>query len=337
MKAVVFESPGKVSVTNVPDPIITDDEVLVAVQSAGVCGTDVHIYEGDFIGTYPIIPGHEFAGKVVDIGRNIKSVNIGDKVAIDPGVFCHKCSFCRENHQNFCENFKAYGVSYNGGFAELASIREENVHKIDGLSYDEGAMVEPIGCGIHGLKQVGMEIGDHVLIFGSGPIGLILMQLCKNYGSASVTMVDKIQSKLDLAKKLGATNTIIADDNMRSTLKDMRPQGFNVVIDATGSPAVVQGMFDFVRNRGRILFFGVCPQDGRIEISPYDVYKRELKIYGTFAILYTAIPAIDMIREKKVNAEALISHHLSLDEFPKALEMMMNRSGSMKIIIEPNK
>jgi D-arabinitol dehydrogenase (NADP+) len=335
MKAVVFESPGKVNITNVPDPIIAHDEVLVAVKAAGVCGTDVHIYEGDFIGTYPIIPGHEFSGEVVDVGKDVENIKSGDKVAIEPGVFCHKCSFCRENRQNFCENFLAYGVFFNGGFAELAAVKEENVHKIDGLSYIEGAMVEPIGCGIHGIKQVGIDIGDHVLIFGSGPIGLILMQLCKS--ASTITMVDKIASKLDIAKKLGATHTLLADDNLPSVLKNMRPQGFQVVIDATGSPAVVQNMFSYVRNRGRLLFFGVCPQNGKIEISPYDVYKRELKIFGTFALLYTALPAIDMIREKKVNAEALISHHLPLDEFPTALNMMMERSGSMKIIIEPNK
>jgi len=181
-----------------------------------------------------------------------------------------------------------------------------------------------------------MEIGDHVLIFGCGPIGMILMQLCKNYGAATITVVDTIQKKLDLAKKLGATNTLIADSDLSKNLKDIRPEGFQVVIDATGRPSVVQSMFNYVRNRGKLLFFGVCPQDGKIEISPYDVYKRELKIFGTFAILYTAIPAIDMIREKKINVEALVSHRLPLSEFPNALNMMMDRTSSMKIIMEPN-
>jgi 2-desacetyl-2-hydroxyethyl bacteriochlorophyllide A dehydrogenase len=336
VQAVIFKSPGKISVTNVPDPVIKEDEVLISVKASGVCGTDVHIYEGDFIGTYPIIPGHEFSGDVIEVSKNVTTVKLGDRVAVDPGVFCRKCSFCRENRQNFCENFKAYGVFFNGGFAELAAIKEENVYKIDGLSYVEGAMVEPVGCGIHGMKQINMEIGDHVLIFGCGPIGLILMQLCKNYGSATITMVDTIQKKLDLAKELGATNTLLADTELTKNLKDIRSDGFHVVIDATGRPSVVQNMFNYVRNRGKLLFFGVCPQNGKIEISPYDVYKRELKIFGTFAILYTAIPAIDMIREKKINVEALVSHKLPLNEFPTAMNMMMDRTSSMKIIIEPN-
>ncbi len=125
MKAIVFDSPGKVRLANVPDPVIGPDEVLIAVKAAGVCGTDMHIYEGDFIGTYPVIPGHEFAGEVIDVGNKVQNVKSGDRVAVDPTIFCRKCSFCKENRENFCSDFKAYGVHFNGGFAEMAAIREE--------------------------------------------------------------------------------------------------------------------------------------------------------------------------------------------------------------------
>jgi len=335
LKAVVFDSPGKFRISEVPDPIVGSDDVLIAVKAAGVCGTDVHIYEGDFIADYPLIPGHEFAGEVMEVGDAVRNFKPGDRVAVDPGVFCRKCSFCRENRENFCANFRAYGVHFSGGFAEMAAIKEENVCHIDGLSYLEGAMVEPVGCGIHGMKQVGIDIGDHVLIFGCGPIGLILMQLCRNSGAAAITVVDLMEHKLDLAKKLGATNAILASDNLPEKLKELRPEGFHAVIDATGSPSVVQSMFDYVRDRGKLLFFGVCPSEAKIEISPYDVYKRELKIYGTFALLHTASAAIEMIREKKIDAEALVSHRLPLDEFATAMNMMLEKTGSMKIIIEP--
>ena len=336
MKAVLFDSPGKVRITEVPDPVIGSEDVLIAVKAAGVCGTDVHIYEGDFIADYPLIPGHEFAGEVIEIGEAVRNFKPGDRVAVDPGVFCRKCSFCKENRENFCVNFKAYGVHFNGGFAEMAAVKEENVCHINGLSYLEGAMVEPIGCGIHGMKQVGIDIGDHVLIFGCGAIGLILMQLCRNSGAATLTVIDLMEEKLRLAKKLGATNALLVDDDLPAKLRELRPEGFQVVIDATGAPSVVQSMFDYVRDRGRLLFFGVCPSEAKIEISPYDVYKRELKIYGTFALLHTASAAIEMIREKKINAEALVSHRLPLDEFTTALNMMLEKTGSMKIIIEPN-
>jgi len=335
MKAVLFDSPGKVRVTEVPDPVIGPEDVLIAVKAAGICGTDIHIYEGDFIADYPLIPGHEFAGQVIDVGEAVQNFKPGDRVAVDPGVFCRRCSFCRENRENFCANFRAYGVHFNGGFAEMAAIKEENVCRIDGLSYLEGAMVEPIGCGIHGIRQVGIDLGDHVLIFGCGPIGLILMQLCKNSGAATLTLVDLVEEKLDLAKKLGATNALLAGYDLPAKLRELHPEGFQVVIDATGSPSVVQDMFNYVRDRGRLLFFGVCPSEAKVEISPYDVYKRELKIYGTFALLHTASAAIEMIREKKINAEALVSHRFPLEDFMTALNMMLEKAGSMKIIIEP--
>jgi len=335
MKAVLFDSPGKVRVTEVPDPVIGPEDVLIAVKAAGICGTDIHIYEGDFIADYPLIPGHEFAGQVIDVGEAVQNFKPGDRVAVDPGVFCRRCSFCRENRENFCANFRAYGVHFNGGFAEMAAIKEENVCRIDRLSYLEGAMVEPIGCGIHGIRQVGIDLGDHVLIFGCGPIGLILMQLCKNSGAATLTLVDLVEEKLDLAKKLGATNALLAGYDLPAKLRELHPEGFQVVIDATGSPSVVQDMFNYVRDRGRLLFFGVCPSEAKVEISPYDVYKRELKIYGTFALLHTASAAIEMIREKKINAEILVSHRFPLEDFMTALNMMLEKAGSMKIIIEP--
>jgi 2-desacetyl-2-hydroxyethyl bacteriochlorophyllide A dehydrogenase len=336
MKAVVFDSPGEVNIRDIPDPKVGKEDVLIAVKAAGVCGTDVHIYEGDFIATYPVIPGHEFAGEVIELGEAVRNFKPGDRVAVDPGVFCRKCSFCMENRENFCRNFKAYGVHYSGGFAEMAVVREENICNIDGLSYLEGALAEPVGCGIHGMKQVNMDIGDHVLIFGCGPIGLILMQLCKNSGAATLTVVDMVEKKLHLAKELGANNALLAGNDLQTKLRSIRPEGFQVVIDATGSPTVVQNMFNYVRDRGKLLFFGVCPSEAKIQISPYEIYKRELKIYGTFALLHTASAAIEMIREKKINVKSLISHRFPLDDFKSALNMMLEKSGSMKIIIEPN-
>ena len=336
MKAVIFDSPGTVRVSDAPDPAVGPGDVLIAVKAAGVCGTDVHIYEGDFISTYPLIPGHEFAGEVIDVGESVQNFKPGDRVAVDPALACRKCSFCRENRENFCVYLKAYGLHLSGGFAEKAVMRAENVYHIDGLSYLEGAMVEPISCGIHGIRQVGIDIGDHVLIFGCGTIGSILMQLCKNSGAATITVVDILEKKLRLAKTLGATNALLDGDDLSAKLKDLRPEGFQVVIDATGSAPVVQDMFNYVRDRGRLLFFGVCPTKAKIEISPYDVYKRELKIFGTFALLHTVSAAIDMIREKKIDAQSLVSHHFALGDFMTALNMMLQKAGSMKIMIEPS-
>ena len=186
------------------------------------------------------------------------------------------------------------------------------------------------------MKQIDLQLGDQVLIFGSGPIGLILMQLCNIGGAATVTMVDIAENKLDLALSLGATNVFLADDNLPQKLQRLHPDGFHVVIDATGNPRAVSSMFDYVQDKGKLLFFGVCPADAKIQISPYEVYKRELKICGTFALLHTARPAIDLLKAKKINVEPLISHEFPLEEFMAAFELKQQGKDALKIVITPN-
>ncbi len=336
MKTVIFDAPKKIRIDEMDIPKLNAQEVLVKVKASGVCGTDVHIYDGDFISTYPLVPGHEFAGEVVELGSEVQGVQVGDSVAIDPSIYCNQCKYCKENKQNFCENFKAYGLHENGGFAEFALIHQRNLYSIDGLSYLEGAMVEPVGCGIHGMKQIDLQLGDRVLIFGSGPIGLILMQLCKIGGAATITMVDVAESKLDLALSLGATNVFLADDELQQNLQYLQPDGFHVVIDATGNPRVVELMFDYVQDKGKLLFFGVCPADAKIQISPYDIYKKELKICGTFALLHTARPAIDLLKAKKISVEPLISHKFPIEGFMEAFALKQHGKEALKIVITPN-
>jgi 2-desacetyl-2-hydroxyethyl bacteriochlorophyllide A dehydrogenase len=335
MKAVIFNAPGKIRIGEIDTPQLKPEEALIAIKASGLCGTDLHIYDGDFIASYPVVPGHEFAGEVVDVGTDVIDVHAGDKVAIDPSIYCNRCKFCRENKQNFCENYRGYGIHYNGGFAEYAAIHRRNLYPIEGLSYLEGAMVEPVACGIHGMKQIDLQLGEHVLIFGCGPIGLILMQLCQMGGAATVTMVDIQEDKLELAEKLRATNILLADNDLKQRLSRLHPDGFHVVIDATGNPRVVERMFDYVRDKGRILFFGVCPADAKISISPYDVYKRELKICGTFALLHTARQAVDVIKSKKVDVQSLVSHQFPLEDFEKAFALKQQGKDAMKIMIVP--
>ena len=335
MKSVIFDVPKNIRIGEINTPQIQPEEVLVAVKASGICGTDVHIYDGDFIASYPVVPGHEFAGEVVAVGSDMVDISAGERVAIDPSIYCNQCMFCRENKQNFCLNFKAYGINYNGGFEELVAIHQRNLYPIGELSYIEGAMVEPVACGIHGMKQIELQLGEHVLIFGCGPIGLILMQLCQMGGAATVTMVDIQENKLELARKLGATDAVIAGDDLQQRLVHVHPDGFHVVIDATGNPRVVEQMFDYVRDKGRLLFFGVCPADSKIEISPYDVYKRELKICGTFALLHTVQQAVDVLQSGKINVQSLISHQFPLEDFEEAFALKQQETDALKIMIIP--
>jgi D-arabinitol dehydrogenase (NADP+) len=334
MKAIVFENIRMPVVKDVPIPSIGPRDVLIRVKAAGICGTDVHIYEGEYFSEFPLIPGHEFSGVVEDIGNAVTTVAVGERVTADPNIGCGKCYFCKINQQNQCENLGAVGVTRDGAFAEYVVIPEEKVFKIGDLSFQDAAMIEPTSCVVWGLQQVPISIGSEVLIFGAGPIGLMLMQLIKHGGASRVVMVEKRANRIELAQSLGADVVIKADGKEAQALKDLSANGFDVVIDATGIPKIVESLIDFVRNSGILFFFGVCPIDAKIQISPYEIFRKDLKIYGSFALRNTFAPAIRLLQNQVVQVTPLLSHSFPFEQFEEALEVM--RSGdSMKVQVHP--
>ncbi len=336
MKAVVIEKPEKLRVASVDDPIPGPDEILIEVKAAGVCGTDVHIYEGAFTCTYPLIPGHEFAGEVIEVGSEAAGLSPGQRVAVDPNVPCGECFYCRRNQQHFCRNLKGYGVlDLPGGFAERVNVRAADAFSIGELSYEEGALIEPLGCVLHGIELIRIQPGDEVLIFGMGAIGLLLAQVCKFSGASFIVGVDRVPEKLDLAETLGVDRGFAAEPDVEATIREAYPLGFEVVIDATGVSEVVESLPGYARDAGKILYFGVCPRHTPIRLDPFDVYRRELKIFGTFSLLANFGRAIRIVEAGRVDLEAIISHRFALDEFERALMLKMGEGKAQKIIIEP--
>ncbi len=334
MKALVFENIRKPLVKDVPIPSIGPQDVLIRVKAAGICGTDVHIYEGEYFSEFPLIPGHEFSGVVEDIGEEVTTFAAGDRVTADPNIGCGKCYFCKINQQNQCEHLGAVGVTRDGAFAEYVVIPEEKVFSIGDMSFQDAAMIEPTSCVVWGLQQVPIPIGSEVLIFGAGPIGLLLTQLIKHGGASRVVMVENRANRIELARSLGADVVVNADGTEMEALKDLSANGFDVVVDATGIPKVVERMIDFVRNGGILFFFGVCPKDATIQISPYEIFRRDLKIYGSFALRNTFTPAIRLLQNNVVRVRPLLSHSFPFEQFEEALRTM--RSGnSMKVQLHP--
>lgn len=334
MRALVFEDIRTPVVKEVPIPGIGAQDVLIRVKAAGICGTDVHIYEGEYFSEFPLIPGHEFSGVVEDIGEKVTTVLPGERVTADPNIGCGKCYFCKINQQNQCENLGAVGVTRDGAFAEYLVVPEEKVFSIGDMSFEDAAMIEPTACVVYGLQQHPVPLGAEVLIFGAGPIGLTLLQLIKHGGASRVVMVEKRQNRIDLAYSLGADIVISADGNETEALKDLSSTGFDVVLDATGIPKVVEGMIHFVRNCGILFFFGVCPKDDLIWISPYEIFRRDLKVCGSFALRNTFAPAIRFLQNHVVQVTPLLSHSFPFEQFEEALTVM--RSGdSMKVQLHP--
>ena len=336
MRAAVIEAPKRLNIQEVPDPQPASDEVIVSVALTGLCGTDLHIFSGEYDATYPIIPGHEVVGTVVTMGEDVVDLTPGMRVTFDPNVSCGQCLFCRRLRFNQCLNWQGIGVTRDGGFAERVAVPAKVVYPIGDLPFEQAVFIEPLSCVVYGVQRATPGLGDRVLIFGAGPIGLLLAQVIQRAGAAQVVVTDLQQERLALAASLGADVTILADEDQHAALREWAPHGYNMVIDATGVPDVVARTFDFVMPGGKLLLFGVCPEDATFPFSPFDLFRRDISVYGSFAVNMTFGPAIELLRSGAVHVEPLISHRFSLEQLPPALEIARTRSEpAMKILIEP--
>jgi 2-desacetyl-2-hydroxyethyl bacteriochlorophyllide A dehydrogenase len=332
MRAIVFDSPNRVTLKPVPYPQPAPDQVIVRVMACGLCGTDRHLYHGDFPARYPLIPGHEFSGIIAQVGSAVTAWRAGDRVIVDPNIACGECYFCRNAQINHCLNHAAIGVTQDGAFAECVAVPARNVYAIGNtLSFEEAAMVEPLSCVVYGLRRLQLQTGDAVLIFGAGPIGLMLMQSCKSGGASSVTIVDVDEPRLTMARAFGATHAVNAREQ-ETALKEIAPYGFDAVIDATGVPRVVESCVARVKSGGKLLLFGVCPEDAKISISPFEIYRRDLSIIGTFALRYSFDPALELIRNDVVQVKPLLHPMLPLEEIPELFEDRARAKDALKIM-----
>lgn len=331
MKAALIAAPHEPRVIDANEPTPGSGEVLIRVAAAGICGTDLHILHGSYEATYPIIPGHEFSGTVAAIGDGVANYAVGDRVTADPNIPCGRCPACQRNEPNQCQHLAAIGVTRDGGFAQYVLAPEGNVFPIGDLSFAAAALVEPLACVVWGLKRVDIQPGDAVLIFGAGPMGCLMLQAVRNAGAARVIVTDTVPWRLEQAASLGASETILADDHAERRLKALAPLGYDVVADATGIPAVLEQTFDFVRPRGKVWVFGVCPAEARASFIPYEVFRKDLSIIGSFAVNRTFWESIALIAGGAVRVEPLISHRLPLDDFARGLDLAEHDPQRMKV------
>ncbi|MGH3412496.1 MAG: zinc-dependent alcohol dehydrogenase family protein [Marmoricola sp.] len=329
MRAVQISKPGEVVVGDLPDPEPGPGEVLVSVAACGVCGTDLHIADGEFAPTpYPIVPGHEFAGTVVALGPGVDTgVAVGARVAVDPSLFCGYCEPCRRGRGNLCANWGATGDTVDGAFAELVAVPARNAYALpDGMGFEQGALVEPLSCAVHGVRRLGTEVGESVLVVGVGTMGLLLVQLLARAG-LRVTAVDRVRAKLDLASGLGASR-------VAGSVEELAGEAFDAVVDVTGVPAVMELSLDAVRRGGRFLVFGVAPADARVAISPFRVYNDEITVLGSMAVLHSFGTALDLFASGAVDTSALVTHRLPLEGYEEALDTVRGGAG-VKVHVLP--
>ena len=331
MQAAQIIAPGKARLVEVETPAPGPGQVLIEVAAAGVCGTDLHIYRGEYEGTYPIIPGHEFSGTVVAVGESVKRYRPNDRVTVDPNIPCNHCPACQRNEPNQCYELAAIGVTRDGAFARYVLAPESNVFFIGSLSFAAAALVEPLACVVWGLKRVQVQPGDSVLIFGAGPMGCLMLQAARRAGATTVVVTDVVPWRLERAAELGVTEAVLADGRQEKQLRAFAPLGYDIVADATGCPEVLEQAFTYVRPRGKIWVFGVCPPGVQATFVPYDNFRKDLSIIGSFAVCRTFQASIALIQSGEVRVEPLISHRLPLARFREGLELAERAPDRMKV------
>ncbi|WP_017593086.1 zinc-dependent alcohol dehydrogenase family protein [Nocardiopsis potens] len=330
MRAAIITEPGSITVGERPDPAPAADGVVVRVGACGICGTDLHIADGEFPPSpYPLVPGHEFAGEVVAVGERAPGgLRPGDRVAVDPSLYCGHCSYCRAGRGNLCANWGAIGDTVDGAFAEYVAVPAVNCHRMpDGMTMRQGALVEPLSCAVHGVRRIGVQAGERFLVVGAGTMGLLLQQLLQRSG-ARVTVVDRNTDRLAVAAGLGA-------DATAAGTAELDGEAFDAAIDVTGAPAAIEAAFGALRRGGRLLVFGVAADDARVSLSPFRIYNDEITVVGSMAVLNSFGAALDLIAAGAVQTAPLLTHAPALEEFPDALKMMRSGTG-VKVQVVPD-
>ncbi|KAK8861588.1 chlorophyll synthesis pathway protein BchC [Kwoniella newhampshirensis] len=340
MKALWYNKPQDFEIKTVPVPKIGPEEVLVKVDICGVCGTDAHIHEGEFISQFPLIPGHEAVGKIVAMGDKVSGFEIGDRVAADVGETCSHCHYCRKGDELFCEHFSAAGVTRDGGFADYLKYKFSKVYKIKNLSDEEATLLEPASCAIHGMDKLKMPFGAKVLLIGAGPTGLILAQLMKIGGAGHITIAANKGIKMDIARKVDAADTYVDLDRKDAAkqwakLKEDNPYGFDVVAECTGVESIVNDAINYVTRGGTLLVYGVYEDKARVNNwSPTDIFVNEKRIIGSFSQIYCFPRAIDLLDSGKIKTTGMVTDVFKLEDYQKALDKMASRQA-LKIAIRP--
>ncbi|WP_094603144.1 Sorbitol dehydrogenase [Sporomusa silvacetica DSM 10669] len=345
MEAVIKTkaAPKNMEFTTVPIPEITPDQVLVQIKASGICGTDHSLYHwneaiaNSYKLQFPSIFGHEFSGVIAEVGSRVQGMNVGERVTVNPILYCGQCSYCAEGIINICDNRPFLGTDYDGGFAQYVAVRAQNIIKLpDSVSFKSGALMEPLCVAIHAVERAKPQFGETAVVVGPGAIGLLMLLVLKNMGVGKVIVtgsgVDK--DRLVTAKELGADYTINIDEQDPVTaVKDLTGgRGADVIFDAAGHHSVVQQAVQMVAKHGKIAVTGLPSKASELMMTP--IAMREISIIGNRAYEQkTWFQAAKMI-EGGLDVEPIGTHTLPLKDWEKGMELLDKRQG-LRVILQP--
>jgi L-iditol 2-dehydrogenase len=346
MKAIVFRAPNKFDMEEVPKPKCPIDGVLIKVEAVGLCGSDVRTFSFGLPGlTLPQIIGHEIAGEIVELGKNIKNYKEGERVIIDPLIHCGKCYYCKNGLENHCKNIRVVGTHIPGGYAQYVAIpgiviKNNCIFKLDSrLSYNYAPLAETAASVINAQKNINVKKNDIVLVIGAGPIGCLHCIVAKIRGARKVILSEINENRLEIVKKFENIDMMVnssKQDLKEVVLKETDNLGVDIVIVACPVGKVQEQALELVKCRGKVLFFGGLPKDNSyICINSNNIHYNEINITGAYAYTPREFKeALEFITENRIPASKFITDVLSLKDIKKGIDIVKNGLG-IKVILKP--
>jgi L-iditol 2-dehydrogenase len=335
MKAVVVEAPNEVSYREVEAPAVGAGDVLVESRQAGLCRTDIEMMTGVFTDPrwvrFPVIPGHEWAGTVVEVGANVDSVRVGDRVVCEGFILCHRCRRCRSGETQWCENIEALGFTRPGGYAQLVAVPERVVHRLpDHVSFDAGVLVEPASVVLHGLEKAGPVPGEAVGVIGVGTLGALAIALLRLQSPSRIVAYGVREEELELARQLGATEVVLAGDGAPAEAE------LDLVVETAGVPVAVTLATQVCRPGGRAVLLGIAGE-GRTLTLPSDLLVgKDMSLIGSIAYrASTWSRVVGLVAERVLDLDPIVTHRFPMSDFEEAVRLMDDRRGIVaKVVLE---
>ncbi len=341
MKALLLTEARKLSIEELELPPLKEDEVMIKVMACGVCGTDLHLYEGEGGATDSVLPmilGHEYSGIVEAVGSNVKDFASGDRVCIDPNLYCGECHQCKCGKVQYCLNPQAYGVMMYGGFAQYSILNKKILYKIpDSVSYESAALIEMVACCLHGIDRTNIQVGDTVAIIGFGSVGQTMMHLVNLSGAAKVVVIEPNEQKRELALKMGAVLAIDpVSENALEKIEKSSVRSIDKVIECSGNVHAMHSAVDIASKGATVMLFGLASGGTKMTILPFEqVFRKELIITSSFVNPLCTQRVIDMMETKVLDVDSIITDRIKLED---SIEIFTDSSYRQrgKIIVLPN-
>lgn len=337
MKSAVFYGKKDLRVEERAPREPDEGEVMIRVRACGICGTDVHIFNGDEGAAKTpanTVLGHEFSGEVVSVGKNVGTLSVGDRVCVDPNVLCGKCKPCLEGLGHFCEDMTGIGTTVDGGFSEYCTVLESAAHKFsDNIPFESAAMCEPVSCCLHGIEMCDIRPGDTVAVIGCGMIGLLMLQLARLSGASKIIAIEPVAEKRDAAAKLGAD---ICFDPAVSSAEEIKKEvgRISCVIECAGRTETMENAIALAGYKSTVMMFGLTAPGDTISVKPFEIFKKEITLRASFINPYTFGRALSLISSGKIDVSSMIYKYEPLEKLPAILSDPGLRRGG-KIIIRP--